>query len=171
MPPEFLKTVTSLFDRLWIWSDGSDPEIPARQALQAFTFILLHEIGHALIDQLDLPITGLEEDAADQFATVFITGLGWENGRPWLVQSGAYMFEAFSQSRGTPGVRDYWDEHSLHEQRSSNIWCWLYGFDPFVFVKIAKRYSESIDRLERCGYEYQQIKSSWEKPLEPFLKL
>jgi hypothetical protein len=34
-------------------------------------FILGHEMGHALIHQLRLPLTGLEEDSADGFATFF----------------------------------------------------------------------------------------------------
>jgi len=34
----------------------------------AFVFFLFHEVGHALIDVLELPITGREEDAADQLA-------------------------------------------------------------------------------------------------------
>jgi len=34
-------------------------------------FILGHEMGHALIHQLNLPLTGMEEDSADGFATFF----------------------------------------------------------------------------------------------------
>jgi len=32
--------------------------------------VLLHEIGHAMIDVYDLPIVASEEDAADEFATI-----------------------------------------------------------------------------------------------------
>ena len=34
------------------------------------TWVTLHELGHALIDVYDLPVTGNEEDAVDQFATI-----------------------------------------------------------------------------------------------------
>ena len=34
-------------------------------------FILGHELGHALIHQLNIPLTGMEEDSADGFATFF----------------------------------------------------------------------------------------------------
>ena len=33
-------------------------------------FVLLHETGHALISDLEIPVLGREEDAADQLATV-----------------------------------------------------------------------------------------------------
>src|SRR4029434_6018591 len=39
-------------------------------------FILGHEFGHALIHQLNLPLTGLEEDSADGFATFFTVKIG-----------------------------------------------------------------------------------------------
>jgi NOL1/NOP2/fmu family ribosome biogenesis protein len=33
-------------------------------------FILLHESAHGLVNQMELPVLGKEEDAADAFATV-----------------------------------------------------------------------------------------------------
>lgn len=36
-------------------------------------FVFFHELGHALVDQYDLPITGREEDAVDELATVVVT--------------------------------------------------------------------------------------------------
>jgi hypothetical protein len=39
-------------------------------------FVLLHEVGHALIHVLDLPTTGREEDAVDQLATLLMLGEG-----------------------------------------------------------------------------------------------
>jgi hypothetical protein len=33
-------------------------------------FVALHELGHALVGQLRLPVLGREEDAADYFATL-----------------------------------------------------------------------------------------------------
>src|SRR5688500_14135049 len=35
-------------------------------------FILYHELGHALIDLLNLPVLGREEDAADNLASVMM---------------------------------------------------------------------------------------------------
>ena len=131
--------------------------------------MFLHEAGHALIDVLDIPVTGLEEDAADQFATVYATSLG--DGWQWIAYDGSVVFEMFAKHRGNPAVGEYWGKHALLEQRQTNILCWLYGYDEEEFVTVEEWYPESADRLEQCGYEYHEIKSSWEKLLEPFLKL
>src|SRR5689334_11108448 len=39
-------------------------------------FAMMHELAHALIDVLHLPITGRQEDAADQLATVLLLQQG-----------------------------------------------------------------------------------------------
>ena len=38
----------------------------------AFAFILLHQVGHAFVDLMDLPIQGSPEEAADQLAAVMV---------------------------------------------------------------------------------------------------
>ena len=38
-------------------------------------FTLLHEFGHALIDDLQLPVFGMEEDAADRIAIIAMLGV------------------------------------------------------------------------------------------------
>lgn len=40
----------------------------------AYIFIALHEVGHALVDVLELPITGREEDAVDQLSAWLLIG-------------------------------------------------------------------------------------------------
>lgn len=39
-------------------------------------FVLLHEMGHALIADMELPVLGQEEDAADSFAIVTMLKVG-----------------------------------------------------------------------------------------------
>ena len=36
-------------------------------------FVLFHEVGHALVDQWNIPVLGREEDAVDAFSTIFMT--------------------------------------------------------------------------------------------------
>ena len=49
-----------------------DPEVAFARGLDAAVFILNHEVGHALIHQLQLPTTGKEEDAVDDLATIIV---------------------------------------------------------------------------------------------------
>jgi hypothetical protein len=42
-------------------------------------FVFYHELAHAVIDQLNLPVVGGEEAAADQFATVTLATNGFEH--------------------------------------------------------------------------------------------
>src|SRR3954447_20893221 len=47
------------------------PKITAHRLGELFAeleyFVLFHEVGHALVDQWDLPVVGREEDAVDAF--------------------------------------------------------------------------------------------------------
>ncbi|RCV48005.1 DUF4344 domain-containing metallopeptidase, partial [Marinitenerispora sediminis] len=48
------------------------------KVLGLMTETVYHEAGHALIDKLSLPITGREEDVADQFAAYMLIGTDLE---------------------------------------------------------------------------------------------
>ena len=55
------------------------PKITPRHLGELFAeleyFVLFHEVGHALVDQWDLPVLGREEDAVDAFSTIFMTDI------------------------------------------------------------------------------------------------
>ena len=51
---------------------GDDPALQGLALVLQVAFVLVHEIGHALVDVLDLPVVGQEEDAVDQLATIFL---------------------------------------------------------------------------------------------------
>lgn len=55
-------------------------------------FILGHDLGHALIHQLNLPLTGLKEDSADGFATFFT--VNDKDAGPNAALGGAVLFDA-----------------------------------------------------------------------------
>src|SRR6185295_2240523 len=53
-------------------NDDAENEEVGGKAIAAMVFVFYHELGHALIDIYDLPVTGREEDAVDQLATVML---------------------------------------------------------------------------------------------------
>ena len=85
----------------------------------ATMFSFYHETGHGLINLLDLPAVGREEDSVDQLATLTLIAMGDEGVA--MAESGAYWFQLQSKqgSHQTP----FWDEHGFDGQRFYNIMC------------------------------------------------
>jgi hypothetical protein len=58
-------------------------------------FVMAHEMGHALINEMNMPVLGREEDAADSFAVVTALKIGSgfservpiEAGKGWVLSS------------------------------------------------------------------------------------
>ncbi|MCW5803404.1 MAG: DUF4344 domain-containing metallopeptidase [Deltaproteobacteria bacterium] len=132
--------------------------------LGATIFSFFHETGHGLIDILDLPAVGREEDSADQLATLILMSSGDEGVQ--MALSGAYWFQL--QSKGgekTP----FWDEHAFNGQRFYNVLCMIYGSDPDKYAGFVSSNNLPKDRAVRCREEYGKIKKGWEKLLQPHL--
>jgi len=66
-------------------------------------FILGHELGHAMVRQLNLPLTGLEEDSADGFATFFT--VNDKDTGPNAALDPLLVTDAFFQRQLTGGAR------------------------------------------------------------------
>ncbi|MFF2779776.1 DUF4344 domain-containing metallopeptidase [Streptomyces sp. NPDC058052] len=137
--------------------------------------VLFHELGHALVDLYDLPVTGREEDAVDQLAVLLLAS-GDERHTDYAISAinawGA-MWQA--SEGGDPGVAAYSDVHSLDGQRFFNWACWLYGSDPERFADAvdAEGNPDGVlprDRAALCPAEYRRIDSSWRALLGPHLK-
>ena len=92
---------------------NQNPKLKNEMVTGAWMFALLHELGHALIHQLDLPITGKEEDAVDQLSTLLLTNTGASGERAIL--AGAQWFRLESARNQTAGT--------LSLQKS--LWLWL----------------------------------------------
>ncbi|MDQ3334588.1 MAG: DUF4344 domain-containing metallopeptidase [Myxococcota bacterium] len=130
----------------------------------ATMFGFFHEVGHGLIDQLDLPAVGREEDSVDQLATLILIA-GGEKGVAQAL-AGAYWFQLQSKSNNkTP----FWDEHAFDQQRFYNIVCLIFGSDPKKYGDFVNKGTLPMERAMRCPDEYTKIKKAWEKLLQPHL--
>ena len=130
-------------------------------------FVLLHEVGHALIHVLDLPTTGREEDAVDQLATLLMLGEG-PVGDSLAFAAAAWFLQSASRARINPLA--FADEHGLDAQRVYSILCWVHGRDPVRYPQIVKEGWLPVSRAERCPAEYSRISRSWSRLLAPFHK-
>jgi hypothetical protein len=164
MPPSFVDTVGELFAE----SEAFDTDDELLEEIgSVVAFVFLHEAGHALVDQLDLPTTGREEDAVDELATVLSTR--FEDGGD-LGLAAALMFGLFGEERTEIAEDEFWGEHSLDEQRFYSILCHVYGSDPEEYEEIVTEAGIDDDRLEQCPQEYEQKVDAWDELLGPHLK-
>jgi hypothetical protein len=129
-------------------------------------FIVAHEMGHALVHELDIPVTGREEDAVDGFAAYLLAN----NPKfgPLTALSAALFFDAYRQLRGQLRDEDFADEHSILEQRIYQFTCWVYGSDPKEFRDLVGRDGLPRERALRCPAEWRQLESSWSRLLAPY---
>lgn len=133
--------------------------------LQTTYFVLYHEVGHALIDLLNLPVTGREEDAVDQLATLVLLEAG-VSGREAALR-GANWFALNAQRSG--GRTVFWDEHSLDQQRYFNVLCWVYGSNPTEQAALlATGWGLPQQRAARCPGEYARMFGAWEAILAEY---
>lgn len=130
------------------------------EMLYANQFFLYHEVGHALVHNLELPVTGREEDAVDGFAA-FLLDDRFEAGRD-LVLSAVNLSYAQAEYRGEElDEGSLADEHSLDEQRAYQYLCWVYGSDTDGYAWIVDEEHLPAERAERCPFEYEQNMNSW----------
>lgn len=81
-------------------------------------FALLHEMGHAHIQEMGLPVLGREEDAADSYAVIAMLKVGTDASHNVLVQAtkGWFLSAERDQKEGAPLA--FYDEHGMDKQRA-----------------------------------------------------
>lgn len=132
----------------------------------AYVFIVLHEVGHALVDVLDLPITGREEDAVDQLSSWLL--IGEEAGNAAVLDAAASFSLASEKYDLAEG--DFADTHSLDQQRYFNMVCWVYGSDPDAHAGLIVDAGLPETRAEGCAEEYARLDRSWSTLLERYTR-
>jgi hypothetical protein len=132
----------------------------------ATTFVFFHELGHALVDAYDLPITGREEDAVDQLSVLLLAD-GTEEGER-MVLDAALSFS--KQGGGELDELAFADEHSLDQQRYYNIICLLYGQDEEKFASLVREGTLPEARAGRCSDEFARVDKAWDALLAPYAK-
>ncbi len=129
----------------------------------AFSVVLFHELGHALVDVLDLPITGREEDAVDQLAAWSL--IDNADGDYAVLDAALSYYVSGEESGNEFYASDFADEHSLDPQRYYNLVCWVYGSDPDRHQDLISEEWLPAERAERCPAEYEQIDKAWTRLL------
>ena len=141
---------------------NEDDDALSASVFGALHWVFLHELGHALIDVYDIPITGKEEDSADQFATHM--ALRQENTGLDALMSMIYIYGS-SESRSIE-----WGVHSSDKQRYYNILCTIYGSDPEIFGFMVDGGYLPERRAVYCAEEYEKTIRSWSRLLADYIR-
>jgi hypothetical protein len=169
MRNRLLSSLCGLFS-LSLGATAATPPVPPLQANELHfisanaEFTLLHEMGHLLINELQLPVLGREEDAADQlgFMGLFLFADKHRNSDFYakLLDIADYWRLEWQRPK-TPDEEVYvWDSHGLDAQRFYNIACLAYGSDPDNVEWIINATGLPAERAMYCDEEYQQVARS-----------
>ncbi len=126
------------------------------------TAVFYHELGHAFIDILKLPIYGQEEDAADVLSAVLVHKLYEEESAVEIAHATALGFRQESVLRTENGVdAAYWDVHGPDLQRYYTFVCLFYGADTARRQSFADDLALPKGRQATCADEFEQASDSW----------
>ena len=142
---------------------------PNRQVLFVqgnIEFILLHELAHVVISDFDIPIIGMEENAADYIATVVL--IRADQFSPERADRARLFLSAVANGFATewdvkrPVVNElpFWDSHALGMQRFFQIGCLLYGSSPSTFPNLPARIGMPQARAAQCPAEFRKAEKS-----------
>jgi len=133
-------------------------------------FVLLHELAHAAIAELDLPVLGREEDAADSFASLTLIHIKSQFSERVLAEAAKGWFMADRRDVKAGDPLPYYDEHGLNQQRAFQIVCYMVGADPIRFKDLAAQTKLPKNRQESCSEDYRKAAKSWGVLLQPHLR-
>jgi Putative metallopeptidase len=140
-----------------------DKEVAEAAVMDSVIFIFHHELGHALVDLLEIPITGKEEDAVDDLATLVLLH-EWEGGDESALSAAEafYMIGEGEEEEIGDDIESlpYYGQHSLGKQRYYQIACTVFGFDPEAHAELIGDVLPK-ERAAQCQAEYQQKAKSW----------
>ena len=117
------------------------------QAFAASVFVLMHELGHALVAELSLPVLGIEESYVDGVAAVLL-------GESGMAEGSALAGWFFGSQPNTP----FSDSHRANPQRLGDLVCWGIGSDPELLEKpvIDSIFQQLVIGGRNCEAEYAQ---------------
>jgi len=139
--------------------DLSDADIHVQDVMLA---IFYHELGHALIDVMQLPVLGLEEDAADVLSVVMIDRIWDAESSEAKVTAAAQFWAASAAESAEAGYAPaFWGVHSPDERRYYTYLCLYYGGAPDERAGLAEAMGLPEDRAATCPDEFDLAQGSW----------
>jgi len=133
-------------------------------------FVLAHEMGHGLINEMNMPVLGREEDAADSFAIVSALKVGAGFSERVLVEAAKGLVLSAKRDKKEGNRFAFYDEHGLDPQRAYNVVCYMVGSNPEKYKQLATDTKLPEERQKSCVYEYKNVAWSWDEMLKSHLR-
>lgn len=143
--------------------DQEEADFIANEVIATF----YHELGHGLIDVLQIPVLGKEEDAADTLSVILMNDI-WEEASAAAILTSdakAYALHAGDTS-AAPDLSAYADVHSLDIQRYYSVVCLFYGANPEARKQLAVDLELPDYKLDSCPDEYESARGAWDAVLQ-----
>ncbi len=129
--------------------------------------LLLHEVGHVLVSQFQLPVLGREEDAADTYAALTMLRIGTSFTVQGLADAAKGWFFDARRDQEIGDKPLYYDEHNVSAQRAYQIVCLMVGSDPEKFKSLADLAKMPEERQNTCKRDYRKASDAWNAVLAP----
>jgi hypothetical protein len=136
--------------------------------------IYLHELAHALVTINGIPITGREEDVADQFSIYFAATFIEPRGVPVILPT-IWFFRQLAKQRDLLNAdsdtmrRMLANEHSLDEQCIYNFACWSLGSGGKSGPYAVQMVGLPQERAGRCTGEYLRMQQGIRARFQKYL--
>ena len=92
-----------------------------------------------------------------------------QNRRQWLLVA-ADSFDILSQASEEFSEEEFWDSHSLNEQRMFTIICLIYGSNPEAHAGLLEAVGMPAEKGPACQMDYAQTARSWVRVLGGYLR-
>ncbi|MDD0812974.1 DUF4344 domain-containing metallopeptidase [Curvibacter sp. RS43] len=138
--------------------------------------IFLHELGHALVHVNKVPITGREEDVADQFVVWYGAHFVDFNKAALFIPT-VWYWSRMSKLSDLPSMspdqrRAYLaNEHSLDGVRVFNVACWAFGTGLAEGIESARAVQLPRERMLRCPNEWEKADASMRTLFKKYVKV
>ncbi len=133
-------------------------------------FVVLHEMAHGVINQMDIPVLAREEDAADSFAATRLLKIESGISDRVLMEAAQGFFTSNRRDKKEGNPILYYDQHGLDLVRAYRIVCLMVGFDKDKYRQLADETKLPEDRQASCATDYSKTAHAWDMVLQSHLR-
>src|SRR2546426_3917276 len=144
------------------------PEDSTAAVRDATLFTFFHVVGHALIQVLDLPVTGPDEEAADEVGAVFLV-VGEAEDEQAVLAGSRVLFQR-SRVLEPAQMVPFWALHPWTTQRYDRLRCLLYGSNPTRHAAFLEDGGLSAALAQQCPETRQRQQQRWHTLLASHLR-